>query len=102
MSSRDRLVLDPDFTAVHLDDAFGYGEPQDSAYALRNDLAHGDWWKFEPESGSISVRRDRDEDERFIEITVAEIEQAVEVFKDVEAELFKIRREIEGETRIDN
>jgi hypothetical protein len=37
----------------------------------------------------------RDEDEPFREITVAEIEQAVGVFKDVGAELFKIRRKIE-------
>jgi hypothetical protein len=67
----------------------------ENAYSLRNDLAHGDWWRFDPESGSISVRRDRDEDEPFREITVAEIERAVGVFKDVEAELFKIRRKIE-------
>ena len=66
------------------------------AYQLRNDLAHGEWWKLDPETSSVSVRRDRVKDTRFIEVTVGDIEQTLDTFEDVEIELFKIRREIEG------
>jgi hypothetical protein len=65
------------------------------AYQLRNDLAHGEWWKLDPETSSVSVRRDRAKGTRFIEITVGDIEQALDTFKNVEAELFKIRRQLE-------
>jgi hypothetical protein len=34
-------------------------------------------------------------DTRFIEVTVGNIEQALDTFEDVETELFKIRRQIE-------
>jgi hypothetical protein len=59
---------------------------------LRNDLAHGHWWRFD--SGSVSVRRDRNVEDRFVEITVKDIEEAIGTFENVEAELFKIRRKL--------
>jgi hypothetical protein len=42
------------------------------------------------------VRRDRSNNERFVEVTVEEIKRAISEFEDVEIELFKIRRKIEG------
>jgi hypothetical protein len=65
------------------------------AYALRNDLAHGHWWKFDPTNNSVSVRRDRKMENRFIEIRVTDIEQAINKFEEVEVELYKIRRELQ-------
>lgn len=62
------------------------------AYVLRNDLAHGHWWRFDSDKNSVSVRRDRNAEDRFVEITVKDIEEAINTFEDVEAELFKIKR----------
>ena len=67
-----------------------------TSYTLRNDLAHGHWWKFDSRNKSVSVRRDRSNNERFVEATVVEIKRAIGEFEDVEIELFKIRRKIEG------
>jgi hypothetical protein len=64
------------------------------AYALRNDLAHGHWWRFDSGKNSVSVRRDRNAEDRFVEITVKDIEEAIGTFENVEAELFKIRRKL--------
>jgi hypothetical protein len=64
------------------------------AYTLRNDLAHGHWWRFDSDKNSVSVRRDRNAEDRFIEITVKDIEEAIDTFENVEAELFKIRRKL--------
>jgi hypothetical protein len=64
------------------------------AYTLRNNLAHGHWWKFDPANSSVSVRRDRKMKNRFIEITVTDIEKAINKFEGVEVELYKIRREL--------
>jgi hypothetical protein len=68
-----------------------------ASYTLRNDLAHGHWWKFDLNNKSVSVRRDRRNNERFVEVTVADIKRAISEFEDVELELFKIRRKIEGQ-----
>lgn len=66
-------------------------------YHLRNDLAHGHWWRFDPSNGSIEIRRDRTgrDGEQFVTVTRAEIEEAADRFEDIEIDLFKIRRAIE-------
>jgi len=38
-------------------------------YDLRNVLAHGHWWQFNPTNETITIRRDRDHDERFVDVT---------------------------------
>jgi hypothetical protein len=65
------------------------------AYAMRNDLAHGHWWRFDSGKKSVSIRRARNVKDRFVEIMVEDIEQAINTFENVEAELFKIRRKFE-------
>ena len=66
-------------------------------FHLRNDLAHGHWWRFDPSNESIEVRRDRIRDgEQFVTVTQAQLEQAAEQFEDIETNLFKIRRTIEN------
>jgi hypothetical protein len=65
-------------------------------YDLRNVLAHGHWWRFDPSSETITIRRDRDHDVRFVDVTRIEIEQAAEQFEDIEVEIYKIRRAIEA------
>jgi hypothetical protein len=66
-------------------------------YHLRNDLAHGHWWRFDPINRSIEIRRDRSRDgEQFVIVTRAQIEQAAVQFEDIEVDLFKIRRAIEA------
>lgn len=66
-------------------------------YHLRNDLAHGHWWRFDPSSESLEIRRDRCRDgEQFVTVTRADVEQAADEFEDVEVELYKIRRAIEA------
>ena len=66
-------------------------------FHLRNDLAHGHWWRFDSNSGSIEIRRDRCRDvEQFVTVTRAQIEEAADRFEDIEVDLFKIRRTIEA------
>jgi hypothetical protein len=69
-----------------------------NSYEIRNLLAHGHWWVFDPRNGKVEIRRDRNkpDQERFVEITVDQIEEAISDFKDVEMELFKVRRRIES------
>ena len=64
-------------------------------YDLRNLLAHGHWWKFDPITETITVRRDRDHEQRFVDIARIELESAAEDFENIEGELYKIRRTIE-------
>jgi hypothetical protein len=68
------------------------------SYDIRNLLAHGHWWVFDPRNGKIEIRRDRDkhDQERFVTITIAEIEKAISEFEDVTNELITIRRRIES------
>jgi hypothetical protein len=67
-----------------------------SLYHLRNDLAHGHWWRFDSSNESIEIRRDRSrDDEQFVTVTRAQIEEAADQFEDIEVDLFKIRRAIE-------
>jgi len=66
------------------------------SYDLRNDLAHGHWWRFDPSNEAMEIRRDRCRDgEQFVTVTRAQIDQTADQFEDIEAELFKIRRAIE-------
>jgi len=64
----------------------------------RNLLAHGQWWRFDPTSSTVDVRggtqwQDDRVDHR--KWTVADISGFAEKFKDLDAELYKLRREIE-------
>jgi hypothetical protein len=59
------------------------------AYALRNDLAHGHWWRFDSGKNSVSVRRDRNAEDRFVEITVKVIEEAIGTFENAGGRAFQ-------------
>jgi hypothetical protein len=63
----------------------------------RNLLAHGQWWRFDPNTSTIDVRGGRQRDDGCVEhnrFTVAGIHEIIEKFKNLEAELFKLRRSI--------
>jgi hypothetical protein len=64
-------------------------EPSD----LRNLLAHGHWWKLNPEEGWIEVRREklRRGRKRFERLTVREINNAAAQLMEVEAALSNSR-----------
>jgi hypothetical protein len=64
----------------------------------RNLLAHGLWWRFDPNTSTIDVRGGTQWEDGCVDhksYTVAGIDEIVEKFKDLEAELFKRRRSIE-------
>ena len=68
-------------------------EPTDG----RNLLAHGHWWHFDPENSILAVRRGRVQKNKpmHVDWTADEIGQLAATFDDLEAELFKLRREFE-------
>jgi len=68
-----------------------------SHYLLRNSLAHGDWWRYDPKSLSVSIRQDRGYagEDRFREVSVTDIENAIFEFQNIEADLYNVRRKIE-------
>lgn len=71
----------------------------------RNLLAHGAWWGFNRPAATIIVRsatrwKHPEEPPEHREYTVVTIVAITEKFKDIEAELFKLRREIEQELKI--
>ena len=55
------------------------------------------WWKFDPGKGSVTVRRDRSNknEDRFVEITIDQIEDGIRGFANVANELLDMRRRIE-------
>ena len=63
----------------------------------RNLLAHGHWWRFNPEHSVLTVRRGRilKGEPMDVDWTTAEIDRLATTFDDLEAELFKLRREFE-------
>jgi hypothetical protein len=64
---------------------------------LRNLLAHGHWWKLDPEERWIEVRREklRRGQKRFERITVREIDSASIELMEVQAALSNSRSTIE-------
>lgn len=65
---------------------------------VRNRLAHGNWWAFDSEAGTMTVRAGIDWPgaEQHRDFTVAEIQSASTTFGDLEVELYKLQRQIEG------
>jgi hypothetical protein len=67
----------------------------------RNLLAHGTWWELDIEAVSITVRsgtaRPREEQHR--RFTVDEIQRVADALSDLEVELYKIQRAIQGRDR---
>ena len=65
----------------------------------RNLLAHGEWWRFDPDTSAINVRGGTQwNDDGLVDHkawTEAEIDAVTEKLKDFEVELFKLRRAIE-------
>jgi hypothetical protein len=61
----------------------------------RNQLAHGIWWRFDHGTSTITVSTER-EDEDHKDFGSLEIMQIAEKFKDIEAELWKLKRQIEA------
>jgi hypothetical protein len=69
----------------------------------RNLLAHGEWWHFHPPTSTITVRSSTlwgdegpDEVPKHEDFTAADICALTEKFKDLEDELCRLRRDIEG------
>ncbi len=60
-------------------------------------LAHGHWWAFDVDAGSITVRATTDwpSDELHRDFTIAGIREATELFEQLEIELFFLQRHIE-------
>ena len=59
---------------------------------LRNVLAHGHWWKFNPDTQTLTIRRGKhwSGKKRFVRVTLARIERAERTLSDVEVELYKL------------
>jgi hypothetical protein len=58
---------------------------------LRNVIAHGHWWKFNPDAQTLTMRRERLRagKGRFARVKVARIERAERTLDDVELELYR-------------
>jgi hypothetical protein len=63
----------------------------------RNHLAHGIWWAFDPQTASIHVRGgiQRKDEDPFGEYSEDAISAIASRFEGLEADLYKLRREIE-------
>jgi hypothetical protein len=63
----------------------------------RSLLAHGVWWRFKRDTSVLTVRRGtiRKGEPAHVHWTVADISQVADMFGDLEAELFNVRRELE-------
>jgi hypothetical protein len=61
----------------------------------RNQLAHGIWWRFDSATSTVTVSTER-EDEDHKDFGSAEITRIAEQFKDLEVELWKLKRLIEA------
>jgi len=74
-----------------LEDAF---TPTDQ----RNHLAHGRWWSFDRQAGTIEVRGgiQREGEEQWREYSETDISDIAERFEALETELFKLRSDIEN------
>jgi len=62
----------------------------------RNLLAHGTWWRFDPEQQVITVRSGTDwpDQEQHIELSVDDIDRAAEALLDLEVELDRLQASI--------
>jgi hypothetical protein len=64
----------------------------------RNLLAHGEWWFFHQPTSTITVRSGTqwgEEAPKHVDFTAAGISMIAESFKDLDAQLFHLRRSIE-------
>ena len=64
----------------------------------RNQLAHGTWWAFDPKTATIHVRGgiQREDEDQFSEHSEETISAISDKFETLEAELYKLRRDIEN------
>jgi hypothetical protein len=64
----------------------------------RNLLAHGIWWRLDPEAGIVNVRaaKLRPKEDPHRDFTVDEIQRIATTFDDLEAELYKLQAAIEA------
>jgi hypothetical protein len=64
----------------------------------RNRLAHGTWWSFDPRTTTISVRGgvQREDEDQFSDYTEERILGIADAFEALEAELYKLRRNIKN------
>jgi hypothetical protein len=58
---------------------------------LRNVIVHGHWWRFNPETQTLTIRRDKiwPRKKRFVRVTLARIERAEHILTDVDVQLYK-------------
>ena len=71
---------------------------------VRNHLAHGQWWAFDPNAGTITVRRGRifeDEEEQHKKFSAADIEHVAAALRDTEAKLYKLEAVIKAQLKRD-
>jgi hypothetical protein len=63
----------------------------------RNMLAHGHWWALDVEAGSITVRATKHwpNEEQHRDFSIMEIQEAANLFEQLEVELFFLQRHIE-------
>ena len=63
----------------------------------RNLLAHGDWWHFDPTTGEITVRgdRERDGEEQHLCFSAETLTEIAERLDELEIELWHVKRAIE-------
>jgi hypothetical protein len=66
----------------------------------RNLLAHGDWWRFNPTKGEVTVRGDRERDGEQLHTCFSSetLISLAERLDDLEAELWHVKRAIERRT----
>ena len=64
----------------------------------RNSLAHGRWWAFDPSKATIHVRGgiQREDEDRFGAYSEETISAIAERFETLEADLYKLRSDIEN------
>jgi hypothetical protein len=89
---KQKLDQIPETEAIEqlLEDAF---DPSNQ----RNHLAHGIWWAFDPQTASIHVRGgiQREDGDQFREYSEETILAIADRFETVEADLYKLRSDIE-------
>jgi hypothetical protein len=64
----------------------------------RNLYVHGEWWRFNTESRTVTVRRStiRPGEQPHVDFTAVNLDRLTETLKDIEVELFTRRRAIEA------
>jgi hypothetical protein len=91
----DRACKDTEIATAHrvLADAFPLCND-------RNLLAHGDWWRFDPTTGQVTVMGDRERngEEQRTYFSAETLTEIAERFDDLEVELWHVKRAIERRT----